>query len=265
MLGLRRVRAGAGFVYTDAHGRRIRDPGTLQRIGRIAIPPAWTHVWICPVANGHIQAVGRDARGRKQYRYHQRWREIRDATKFHKLIAFSEALRRIRAAVERDLSRRGLPREKVLATVVRLLEITRIRVGNDEYARENGSFGLTTLRNGHVRTRGTEIIFRFRGKGGKDHEVGVRDPRLARIVRACAPCAAGSARTRNVKECIEQVAAALRNTPAVCRRSYVHPGILDAYMSGALERVRARSDEGVVLAVPAREEDTIRGHDPRGT
>jgi DNA topoisomerase-1 len=313
LAGFRRVRAGTGFVYVDARGRRIRDPATLRRIRRIAIPPAWSGVWVCPLANGHIQAVGRDARGRKQYRYHERWREVRDATKFHKMIAFGAALPRIRAAVKRDLRRRGLPRDKVLATVVRLLEVTRIRVGNEEYARENASFGLTTLRNGHVRTRAAEVTFHFRGKGGTPHDVSVRDRHLARIVRACselpghhlfeyvdkdgilravssqdvngyihriageeftakdfrtwsgtvlaaralrgcAPCADGKGRTRNVKETIKRVAAELRNTPPVCRRSYVHPEILDAYVSGSLDRVRARTDERVVLAVLRRQE-----------
>lgn len=149
------------------------------------IPPAWTDVWISPIANGHLQATGRDARGRKQYRYHARWREVRDDNKYGRLIQFARALPRIRRRVKRDLGRRGLPREKVLAMVVQLLEATMVRVGNNEYVRENRSFGLTTLRDRHVRVRGDQTRFIFRGKGGKEHEVGVRDRRLARIVKRC--------------------------------------------------------------------------------
>ncbi|HZU83343.1 MAG TPA: hypothetical protein VE987_10520, partial [Polyangiaceae bacterium] len=183
--GLRRLRRGRGFVYVEASGRPVRDDATLERIRRLAIPPAWQEVWICPVPDGHIQAVGRDARGRKQYRYHARWREVRDATKFDKMLAFSRALPRIRAACRRDLGRAGLPRAKVLATVVRLLDLTHARVGNEEYTRENGSYGLTTLRDWHVRVAGPNVRFRFRGKAGKTREVGVRDRRLARVVAMC--------------------------------------------------------------------------------
>jgi DNA topoisomerase-1 len=180
--GIRRRRAGRGFCYLNGHGP-VRDLQTLARIRALAIPPAWTDTWICPAANGHIQAVGRDARGRKQYRYHARWREARDETKYTRMLAFAQALPRIRARVERDLRRRGLPRERVLATIVRLLETTLVRVGNEEYARANKSFGLTTLRDRHVDVRGAEVRFQFRGKSGKEHSVGVRDPRMARIVR----------------------------------------------------------------------------------
>jgi DNA topoisomerase-1 len=183
--GFTRRRAGRGFSYRDADGRRIRDRDTIERIRRIAIPPAWTEVWICPDPNGRIQATGRDARGRKQYRYHPRYRSRRDRAKFERLIAFARALPAIRDQVERDLARSGLPREKVVAAVVRLLELTLIRVGNDEYARLNRSFGLTTLRNRHAAVEGTEITFRFRGKSGRQHEVGLRDRRLAAVVRRC--------------------------------------------------------------------------------
>jgi DNA topoisomerase-1 len=185
MPGIRRRRAGKGFTYLDPDGRRITDRATLARIRSLAIPPAYTDVWISPHANGHLQATGRDARGRKQYRYHPRWREVRDETKFGRMLAFSEALSRIRKGVERDLSRPGLPREKVLAAVVQLLELTGIRVGNDEYARTNQSFGLTTLRDDHVEVSGSTMRFEFRGKSGKVHRVSLSDRRLARIVARC--------------------------------------------------------------------------------
>jgi DNA topoisomerase-1 len=183
--GIRRLRSGKGFRYIAPDGRAIREPSVLNRIRSLAIPPAYRDVWICPDANGHIQATGRDARGRKQYRYHPRWREVRDETKFGRMLDFSAALPRIRRRVERDLGLSGLPREKVLATVVRLLECTGIRVGNDEYARNNGSFGLTTLRDNHVEISGSTLRFQFRGKSGKSHKVALNDPRLARIVRRC--------------------------------------------------------------------------------
>jgi DNA topoisomerase I len=183
--GLARIRQGRGFRYVDAEGRTVTDEETLARIRKLAIPPAWTEVWICPYANGHVQATGRDARGRKQYRYHARWRARRDEIKFERLIDFASAMPRIRRRTERDLARPGLPREKVLAAVVRLLELTLIRVGNDEYARLNRSFGLTTMRDRHARSVGSKILFRFRGKSGQLHEVGIRDRRLARLVRQC--------------------------------------------------------------------------------
>jgi DNA topoisomerase-1 len=183
--GLARRRVGHGFVYVDADGHRVRDRATLARIRALAIPPAWTQVWICASPHGHIQAVGRDARRRKQYRYHPRWRAARDETKYERMLAFARTLPTIRARVRADLARSGLPRDKVLATVVRFLETTLIRVGNAEYARTNRSFGLTTLRARHVAVRGAMLRFHFRGKGGKEHAVDVRDPRLARIVRRC--------------------------------------------------------------------------------
>jgi DNA topoisomerase-1 len=183
--GVVRRRSGKGFVYLSPNGAAIKDPSELKRIRSLAIPPAWTDVWICTDSNGHLQATGRDAKGRKQHRYHPRWREIRDATKYHRMIAFAATLPRIREQVQRDLSLPGLPREKVLATVVRLLEVTAIRVGNEEYARSNGSFGLATLKNRHVDVRGSKIRFQFRGKSGVQHAVDLRDERLAKIIKRC--------------------------------------------------------------------------------
>lgn len=181
--GLRRRRSGRLFRYVDADGAPVRDPATLKRIRALAIPPAWRDVWICTRDDGHLQATGRDARGRKQYRYHRRWREVRDETKYGRMIAFAKALPVIRRQVKRDLARPGLPREKVLAALVRLLETTYIRVGNAEYARDNDSFGLTTLRERQVRVRGRTLQFRFRGKSGVEHDIAFADARLARIVR----------------------------------------------------------------------------------
>jgi DNA topoisomerase-1 len=311
MPGFTRVRKAKGFAYVDALGRRLRDADVLNRIRKLAIPPAWESVWICPVANGHIQARGHDARGRKQYRYEARWSDVRSATKFHKMLAFSRALPRIRAACDRDIARRDLSRDKVLATAVRLLELTHIRVGNEEYARANGSFGLTTLRNRHVDIHGAEMRFHFRGKSGKNREVDLRDRRLARVVAQCselpghelfqfvaedgtlhgidsgdineyirriageeftakdfrtwagtvlavrtlsslAPCTTKGRVHKNIVECIKTVAARLGNTPAVCKRSYVHPAVIDAYRVGSLARAVSRgrrSDEDVVRAI----------------
>ena len=169
MPGIRRRRAGTGFSYIGPDGARIADPERVDWIRGLAIPPAWTDVWISPIRRGHLQATGRDARGRKQYRYHPRWRTVRDEAKYGRLIEFARALPRIRRRTDRDLRRRGLPREKVLALVVRLLEATLIRVGNDEYARENRSYGLSTMRDRHVEVRGATMRFTFRGKGGKEH------------------------------------------------------------------------------------------------
>ena len=289
--GIRRRAHGKNFVYFTPAGSRLKDPATLTRIRRLAIPPAWQDVWISPHENGHIQATGRDARGRKQYRYHADWRQRRDENKFGRMIAFARALPRIRRRVQRDISRRGMPRDKALATVVRLLEATLIRVGNDEYARQNRSYGLTTMRNQHARVSGAQVSFNFRGKSGKRHEISVRDPQLARIVRHCqdmpgqelfgyedekgqphdissqdvnaylreisgedftakdfrtwagtvlaalalrefeAVTQAAQAK-KNVLTAIEAVARMLGNTPAVCRKCYVHPDILDSYLAG---------------------------------
>jgi DNA topoisomerase I len=301
--GITRRRAGRGFAYLDPSGATVRDPETLARIRSLAVPPAWTDVWICPSPHGHIQATGRDARGRKQYRYHPRWREVRDATKYDRMVAFGLTLPVIRERTERDLQGPGLPRQKVLAAVVMLLEATLIRVGNDEYARQNRSFGLTTMRDRHVDVEGASIEFRFRGKGGREHRVGLRDARLARIVKRCQDLpgqelfqyldedgqvqdvdsddvnrylreisgqdfTAKDFRTwagtvaaawaleeleafdsqaqakRNVVRAIERVAAQLGNTPAVCRKSYVHPAVLDAYMEGSIiDALRQRAEE----------------------
>ncbi|HEX9754540.1 MAG TPA: hypothetical protein VGA42_02485, partial [Gemmatimonadales bacterium] len=183
--GIRRRRNGTGFSYVGADGRLVRDTQTLSRIKALAVPPAWTEVWICPSPSGHLQATGRDARRRKQYRYHRRWREVRDETKYSRLVLYGRSLPRLRARVRRDLRLPGLPRDKLLAVVVRLLETTLIRVGNDEYARANGSFGLTTMRTRHVRVQGAEISFRFPGKGGKMHEIRLDDARLARLIKRC--------------------------------------------------------------------------------
>jgi DNA topoisomerase-1 len=183
--GITRHRTGTSFSYRAPDGKLVRDAETLGRIRKLAIPPAWEEVWIGPDPSGHIQAVGRDARGRKQYRYHARWRAVRDAAKFEHVIAFAEKLPAIRARVAADLARPGMPREKVLATVVRLLEKTLIRVGNDEYARGNKSYGLTTLRNRHARVSGRKIVFNFKGKSGIAHRIDVEDEKLARIVRKC--------------------------------------------------------------------------------
>lgn len=291
--GLRRVKAGRGFRYERADGSPVKDGATLARIRALAIPPAWTDVWICADGDGHVQAWGRDARGRRQYRYHAKWRAARDETKYARVLAFAEALPRIRARVDADLRRPGLPKEKVVATVVRLLERTHARVGNEEYARSNGSHGLTTLRDRHVRVRGGTARFRFRGKSGKAHAFDVEDAELARIVRRCQALPgqvlfqyeddAGEARSvgssdvnaylrdasgedftakdfrtwagtvlaalaledlrkaqtptaarRNVVRAIERVAERLGNTPAVCRKCYVHPEVVASYLDGRL-------------------------------
>jgi DNA topoisomerase-1 len=301
--GIRRVRKGRGFAYVDAHGQVIRDKSEIRRMHRLAVPPAWTEVWISPSPLGHIQATGRDARGRKQYRYHERWREVRDEAKYGHLVDFAKALPRIRSRVDADLGRPGIPRERVLATAVRLLEETFMRVGNAEYARANGSFGLTTLRAKHVDVEGSKIIFRFRGKSGKEHEVDVRDARLARVVSrleqlpgqelfryldedgvaraigsddvneylrevsgeelsakdfrtwagtvlaARALAKLGPARNpriaaKRVVQAIDVVAARLGNTRAICRRCYVHPGVLEAYEAGELPAALARPESG---------------------
>lgn len=289
--GISRRRRNDVFYYTDAGGRRIRDQATLNRLRSLAIPPAWTEVWISPDAQGHIQATGRDARGRKQYRYHPDWRQYRDENKFEHMVAFARVLPRIRRRVQRDLKQRGMPRPKVLAAVLRLLETTLIRVGNDEYARANRSYGLTTIRNKHVQVRGTSVMFQFRGKSGKDHAVQLKDRKLARIVKRCQDMpgqellayedetgqirdvrsedvndylreisggdfSAKDYRTwagtvlaaialrefeevtsqvqarKNIVQAVEAVARMLGNTPAVCRKCYVHPAILDSYFEG---------------------------------
>ncbi|HZF07789.1 MAG TPA: DNA topoisomerase IB [Thermoanaerobaculia bacterium] len=301
--GLRRRRSGKGWTYLDPAGKVIRDPEERVRIDALAIPPAWTDVWICPRANGHLQATGRDARGRKQYRYHPDWREVRDETKFGRMLAFAQALPGMRARVEEDLKQKGMPREKVLAAVVKLLETTLIRVGNDEYARQNESYGLTTLHSDHVEVSGSSIRFEFRGKSGVEHKVGLRDRRLARIIERCqelpgeelfryvdeesgelhsvgsgdvndylreitgqdftakdfrtwggtvltlfalsriGPADTATERKKNIVEAVKQVAKALRNRPATCRKFYIHPAVLAAYDEGTLLEVAAREVE----------------------
>ena len=316
--GIRRRKAGKGFSYVDPQGATIRDPATLARIRSLAIPPAYTDVWICPDPRGHIQATGRDARGRKQYRYHPRWRAVRDETKFGRMVAFSEALPRIRKQVEADLSRPGLAREKVLATIVRLLECSCIRVGNEEYARNNDSFGLTTLKDDHVEISGSRIRFEFRGKSGKLHTVDVADRRLARIVAHCQSIpgedlfqylddsgerqtvgsgdvndyirqAAGddfsakdfrtwagtilavealreagtfdSEREGKSKllGAIDRVAQQLNNTRAVCRKYYVHPAVVDSYLTGSLITELTPSRNGTGPATLTKMETAVLG------
>lgn len=302
--GIRRRRCGKGFTYVDPDGRTVRDDAARERIAALAIPPAWTDVWICTDPDGHLQCTGRDDRDRKQYLYHPAWVEARDRAKFERLARFGEALPALRERVAADLRRRGMPREKALATVVRLLETTCLRVGNQEYARDNGTFGLTTLRRRHVEISGSRIRFRFTGKGGKQVEVDVSDRRLARLVRQCdevrgwelfryldehgephtvdsgeindyireatgGPFTAKDFRTwmasvhalvalleREVDEnadereldaaaleAIDEVAELLHNTRAVCRNSYIHPSLLDAFREGWLREAVADLDE----------------------
>ncbi len=302
--GIRRERTGDGFDYFSPDGAKIVDEEELARIRKLAIPPAYQDVWICPFPNGHLQATGRDARGRKQYRYHQRWRAVRDEGKYGKMLIFGKVLPAIRAQVERDLAKRGLPREKVIAAIVRLLEGTLIRVGNEEYAKTNNSFGLTTFRNRHVKIDGdSRIRFDFRGKSGTEHHIDLRDRRLATIVRRCQELpgqelfqylddegqphaidsddvneylrditgeeiTAKDFRTwaatnlaalalqrleafdsqakakKNVLQAVEAVAKMLGNTPAICRKCYIHPKIFNGYLDGTLlETLKQRSDE----------------------
>ena len=305
LAGIRRQRAGDGFAYVGEDGATVALEGVLRRIRSLVIPPAWRDVWICADPLGHLQATGRDARGRKQYRYHPRWRAVRDAAKYDRMLAFGQALPRIRERTETDLGRPGMPREKVLAAVVRLLQETRIRIGNEEYRKENGSFGLTTLRHRHADVDGSAICFQFRGKSGRPHTVRLSDRRLARIIKRCQDLpgqelfqyldedgeprriesedvnaylreiagddfTAKDFRTwagtilasRFFRECqpwtqtpngkkeivrtIARVAEALGNTPAVCKKCYVHPAVIAAYLSGAL---RPRPDgDGPPLA-----------------
>jgi DNA topoisomerase-1 len=303
MPGIAREHAGKGFRYRFPTGDLVHEPEVLRRIKSLAIPPAWTQVWICPDPSGHLQATGRDDRGRKQFRYHPRWREIRDETKYNRMLAFGRALPRLRQRVNRDLRRPGLPREKVLATVVRLLEVSLIRVGNKEYARENDSFGLTTMRDRHVDVYGSTLRFHFRGKAGKWHDVDIRNARLAKIVKQSQELPGqelfqyvdddGSRQTvdsndvnqylreisgsdftakdfrtwagtvlgamalrefeqfdskaqakKNITHAIEKVAERLGNTPAVCRKCYVHPEVINSYLDGTLlETLKQRAEQ----------------------
>ncbi|WP_165253105.1 DNA topoisomerase IB [Paludisphaera soli] len=303
--GLGRRRSGKNFRYVDAAGKPVRDEQTLARIKALAIPPAWTDVWICPSAQGHLQATGRDEKGRKQYRYHARWRTVRDDAKYGRMAAFGQALPRIREATDADLKLDGMPRRKVLAAVVQLLELSLIRVGNEEYARTNKSFGLTTMRNKHVAVEGPTIQFQFKGKSGVKHRISIKDRRLARVVARCQDLpgqelftylddesgvqridsadvneylreASGQDFTakdfrtwagtvlasmalqefeafdsdaqakKNIVQAVERVAERLGNTPSVCRKCYVHPAVLDAYLEGSmLDALRTRTDREI--------------------
>jgi DNA topoisomerase-1 len=312
--GITRHQARNGFDYRLPDGALVRDIATLRRIRSLVIPPAWTDVWICLDPNGHLQATGRDQRRRKQYRYHPRWREVRDEAKYGKLLVFAKALPLIRARVDADLQRRGLTRERVLAAIVRLMELTFFRVGNTEYARANKSFGLTTLRDRHVAIEGGKIHISFRGKSGKPHESDINDRRLARIVKGCRDLpgyelfqyvddngerrAVDSAdvndylreitgqeitakdfrtwaathlaaqalrefeqfdteakRKKAIVDAVKKVASHLGNTPAICRRCYIHPAVLDGYLDGTLLQGLANETQRYL-------EDNIRGMTP---
>ncbi len=301
--GITRQRKGSSFAFYGPNGKLIRDSALLRHIRALAVPPAYEDVWICPDPDGHLQVTGRDDRGRKQYRYHPRWRALRDETKYEHVVEFGKLLPRIRQRVGADMKRSGLPRRKVLATVVSLLEKTLIRIGNADYAKENKSYGLTTLRNRHVAVNGTELRFEFKGKSGKLWHLAVKDRRVARVVRACQDLpgqhlfqyleADGSrqavtssdvntylreitgrditakdfrtwagtvlaamalsefesfdsaaAAKRNLKAAIERVAKRLGNTVTICRKCYVHPAVLDAYLDGELLVNWQREAEG---------------------
>lgn len=309
--GITRVRARRDFHYLNVHEHRFSDPKTLGRIKRLAIPPAWSDVWICPHDDGHIQATGRDARRRKQYRYHSDWRLVRDENKYERTISFGKALPKVRRRVARDLKRPGLGREKVLATMVRLLETTLVRVGNEEYARDNGSIGLSTMQDHHVEVKRGTLQFRFKGKSGKHHHIDLHDPRLAKIVRrvqdlpgqdlfqyvdennqqldvksedvndylhqiAGAEFSAKDFRTwagtvlaaitlreferfdtkaqakKNLVTAIERVAKWLGNTPAVCRKCYIHPVILDSYLDGTtIHLILKKTEDALSHSLPS--------------
>ncbi|MDD0843957.1 DNA topoisomerase IB [Pseudomonas sp. Gutcm_11s] len=308
--GISRRKLRGRFAYFSADGERIRDDEEVRRINALAIPPAYSNVWICPDPQGHLQAVGRDARGRKQYRYHPRWREVRDSNKYERMLDFGLALPALRRRVEADLALRSLCRDKVMATVIALLDSTLIRVGNPQYARQNKSFGLTTLRNRHVEVSGGAIRFHFRGKGGIEHRVSLDHPRLARAVRRCmelpgqqlfqyldddgqrrdvssadvnaylqehagsdfsakdyrtwagsaqalhllrqlTPATENEARSQ-VVEVTRQVSQLLGNTPAICRKCYIHPAVIEAFLDGSLAKLRAsRPRQGL------REEESL--------
>jgi DNA topoisomerase-1 len=314
--GIRRLRAGKGFRYLTPENRRLAEAKELKRIASLAIPPAYRDVWISMEARGHLQATGRDARGRKQYRYHPEWRQVRDSAKFDRMVAFGEALPKLRRKLKRDLGLAGLPREKVLAVVVSILDATRVRIGNSEYARDNKSFGLTTLRNRHVSfIRDGRAVLNFRGKGGVQHEVHIGDKRIAQIMRRCqeipgqhlfqyvsddgqrCPIDSGQvndylreamgddftakdfrtwgatlhaitllARTplpeapseralrKAIADVVKQVAVKLRNTPAVCRKSYINPAVFDSWRSGLIHRVFNGS---LSLAAPRKAETRV--------
>ena len=308
--GYTRKKKGDDFEYLDTKGQPITDETRLLRIKRLAIPPAYTDVWICPTPNGHLQATGRDARGRKQYRYHEKWRDARDETKYDRMLIFGAALPKIRKRVEADLALPGLPKNKVLAAIVSIMERTFIRVGNEEYARTNNSYGLTTMRNKHVDVKGAKVQFKFRGKSGIVHEVDIADRRLARIVKKVQDLpgqelfayvdengavidiksqdvngylreitgedfTAKDFRTwagtvlaavalnhldvseskteakKNVKNAISAVAKILGNTPAVCRKCYVHPAVLETYLNGnMIEGLKRKTEQALAQNLP---------------
>src|ERR1700680_4768170 len=314
--GIRRLRAGKGFRYLTPENRRLAAAKELKRTASPALPPAYRDVWISVEARGHLQATGRDARGRKQYRYHSEWRQVRDSAKFDRMVAFGEALPKLRRNLKRDLALPGLPREKVLAVVVSILDATRVRIGNTEYARDNKSFGLTTLRNRHVSfIRDGRAVLNFRGKGGVQHEILIDDKRIAKIVRRCqeipgqhlfqyinddgqrCPIDSGQvndylreamgndftakdfrtwgatlhaitllaytplpesrserALKREIADVVKQVAAKLRNTPAVCRKSYINPAVFESWRSGLIHRVFNGS---LSLAAPRKAETLV--------
>ncbi|QXI30785.1 DNA topoisomerase IB [Pseudomonas vanderleydeniana] len=304
--GIRRRKWRGGFAYFDADGERIRNRDEIRRLNALAIPPAYRDVWICADPQGHLQATGRDARGRKQYRYHPRWREIRDQDKYARLQAFGKALPKLRQQLQAILATPGFNRDKVMATVISLLDATLIRIGNSRYARENRSYGLTTLRNRHVEINGSAIVFQFRGKSGVEHRVKVRDRRLATVLKRCLELPgqhlfqyldengerrvvsssdvnaclheltgadftakdfrtwAGSAMAltvlrelqwepeaeakRQIVDMVKSVAKQLGNTPAVCRKCYIHPGVLEAFALGELARLpKPRMRKGLHL------------------
>jgi DNA topoisomerase-1 len=328
--GIRRLRAGKGFRYVTPENRRLAAVKELNRIASLAIPPAYRNVWISLEPRGHLQATGRDARGRKQYRYHPEWRQVRDSAKFDRMVSFGEALPKLRRKLKRDMALPGLPREKVLAVVVSILDATRVRIGNSEYARDNKSFGLTTLRNRHVSfIRDGRAVLNFRGKGGIQHEVHIDDRRIAQIVRRCqeipgqhlfqyvsddgqrCPIDSGQvndylreamgedftakdfrtwgatlhaitllsrtplpeapserALKTEIADVVKQVAAKLRNTPAVCRKSYINPAVFDSWRSGLIHRVfngslslaAPRKAEALVLAFLRQEARAVESH-----
>ena len=317
--GYSRKREKDGFAYFDTEGKRIVDEDEITRINALAIPPAYEDVWICPDPRGHLQATGRDARGRKQYRYHPRWRETRDADKYERMAQFGRALPKIRARVARDLMLPGIPCDKVIATIVQLLDTTLVRIGSVEYARENQSYGLTTLRKKHVKIEAGQLRFRFRGKSGIEHDVTIDDPRIKRIVRRCAElpghdlfqyldedgtrhtvgsadindylrrasgadftakdyrtwagsvyalaalrrlvCSDAAQARHHVVATIKDVAGLLRNTPAVCRRCYIHPAVISAFEADQLQDLQPgrtqrglKVDEAAFAALLARAE-----------
>ena len=311
--GISRVKRGKGFAYVFDNGEAVKDAATLERIRSLVIPPAWTKVWICKSANGHIQAVGRDAKGRKQYKYHPKWREARDGTKYSRMLDFAKVLPAIRSRVSADLRREGMPREKVLATIVKLLDLTAIRIGNEEYAKQNRSYGLTTLKTKHVDVDGSKVKFRFTGKSGIKHEVAITHKGIAKILKRCqeipgqelfqyldgdspvainssdvndyirdaaggdftakdfrtwagtvlaacalsevTDCETDTAKKAAIVNAVDNVAASLGNTRAICRKCYIHPAVVDAFSDG---RLVALLGSGRRVAGLSKEESRLR-------